>query len=269
MKKRLNSVSWLLLAGLVGLNAQGHGATLVSVGGADFGSTGIVGLGTGWSQSQAYANVGISAYLVNGGGPGYVSQGTVYLMRSIGPGTTTDQEVSHADFTLPAQYDGMFTLFSGLSLPAGTYWIVFSTPQSPFSYANWVISNPATVSSSGGATYLGDAVAMAGVAAYPPASVFTNLSIGFPNQYQFAVAGVPLKADTTVTLSASPNPAVAGQPVTLTASLTPADASGTVQFFEGATLGATATVANGTAIVTPNALAVGSHSLTAVYSGDT
>ena len=103
MKKRLTSVSWILLAGLVGLSGVAHGANLVSVGGSDFGGAGAAGLGTGWSLSQAYTNIGISAHLVNGGGPGYVSQGTVYLMRSIGPGTNTSQEVSHADFTLPAQ----------------------------------------------------------------------------------------------------------------------------------------------------------------------
>ncbi|HTC93753.1 MAG TPA: Ig-like domain repeat protein, partial [Terriglobales bacterium] len=74
----------------------------------------------------------------------------------------------------------------------------------------------------------------------------------------------------TITLASSANPSVFGQPVTFTATLSPASATGTVQFQDGSTnLGAAVTVSGGTATSLPvSSLAVGSHSITAVYSGD-
>ncbi len=77
------------------------------------------------------------------------------------------------------------------------------------------------------------------------------------------------KGSLTVTLAASPSPAFAGQTVTLTASGFPSAATGTVQFLDGSTVLATASVASGIASMSTNGLAPGIHSLTAVYSGDT
>ena len=48
----------------------------------------------------------------------------------------------------------------------------------------------------------------------------------------------------TVTLVGSPNPVTFGQPVTLTATVTPAVASGTVTFYDGATVLGTSSLAN-------------------------
>ncbi|WP_206306702.1 Ig-like domain repeat protein, partial [Streptomyces malaysiense] len=45
--------------------------------------------------------------------------------------------------------------------------------------------------------------------------------------------------------------------------------TGTVDFFDGATLLGTGTLTGGTATLTTSTLAVGTHALTAVYSGDT
>jgi len=57
-------------------------------------------------------------------------------------------------------------------------------------------------------------------------------------------------------------------PVTFTATLAPADASGTVQFFDGQTsLGAQA-VSGGTAAFTTSSLAAGVHKIWAFYTGD-
>ena len=77
---------------------------------------------------------------------------------------------------------------------------------------------------------------------------------------------------TTTTLTASPSAAVAGQPILLTATISPApsgSALGTVNFFDGSTLLGTGTVnASGVATFTTSNLPVGSHTLTAVYSGN-
>ncbi len=257
----------VLLIGLACFGATAYADTAVSVAGADAGGTAIAGLGAGFNLSQAYANANISAHLVNGGGPGYVSQGTAYLMSSIGPGTTTTQQVNSVDFSLPPEYDGVFTLFSGLSLPAGAYWIVFSTPQSPFSYANWIISYPATVNTAGGAGYLGVVDAPGGLAAYPPASAFTDLGIpGY--DYQFAVTGNPPGPVATVVLTSSSNPSLPGSPVTFTASVSPASASDVIQFLDGTTGLGTVQLANGSAQFSTSSLTPGTHTIQAVFAGD-
>ena len=78
---------------------------------------------------------------------------------------------------------------------------------------------------------------------------------------------------TTTILTATPNPAYALQPVTLTASVSTGTASiatGTVTFFDGATTLGTATLdATGHATFITSILTTGTHSLHAVYSGDT
>ncbi|MFI6118058.1 beta strand repeat-containing protein, partial [Kitasatospora sp. NPDC051164] len=81
-------------------------------------------------------------------------------------------------------------------------------------------------------------------------------------------------ADTTTALTSAPDPSVFGQPKVLTATVTAAapgagTPTGTVSFFDGATLLGTGTVAAGVATFTTTDLAVGTHALTAAYSGDT
>ncbi|MFF0148022.1 putative surface cell wall-binding protein [Amycolatopsis sulphurea] len=74
---------------------------------------------------------------------------------------------------------------------------------------------------------------------------------------------------TTTSLSVTPaSPAFQGDQVTLTANVTPASAGGTVQFKDGAAnLGSPVAVNNGVATLNTSALTVGSHSLTAVFTG--
>ena len=76
------------------------------------------------------------------------------------------------------------------------------------------------------------------------------------------------QASTTMTLTSSVNPSVIGQAVTFTATVTPSAATGTVSFFDGATQIAIETMSGGVAAFTTSALTVGSHPITAVYSGD-
>src|SRR6185503_13215968 len=81
-------------------------------------------------------------------------------------------------------------------------------------------------------------------------------------------------ASTTTSLASSPNPSVVGQSVALTATVavtSPGAGSpgGSVEFFDGVTSLGTAPVSAGSALLNTSALAVGPHSLTAVYSGNT
>lgn len=79
---------------------------------------------------------------------------------------------------------------------------------------------------------------------------------------------------TTTTLTSSPNPAFVGQPVTLTATVSPVapatgTPSGSVTFFDGSTLlGTVGLSATGVASLTISTLAIGHHTFTAVYGGN-
>jgi Big-like domain-containing protein len=71
-----------------------------------------------------------------------------------------------------------------------------------------------------------------------------------------------------VSLVSSQNPIAFGQLVTFTATV-PSGATGTIQFMNGAVnLGGPVTIAAGVAAFATYALTQGTHSITAVYSGD-
>jgi Bacterial Ig-like domain (group 3)/MBG domain (YGX type) len=82
-----------------------------------------------------------------------------------------------------------------------------------------------------------------------------------------ALSQVVNKTATTVTVASSRNPAPSGTSVTFTATV-PAGATGTVQFLDGTTVLGTGTVSGGTASFSTTTLSVGTHPITAVYSGD-
>ena len=85
-----------------------------------------------------------------------------------------------------------------------------------------------------------------------------------------AVSQVVNKASSTVALAATPNPSIFGQSVTFTATVTsPAGTpTGLMTFFDGATTIGTGTLAAGVATFSTPALTIGSHAITASYSGD-
>lgn len=76
-------------------------------------------------------------------------------------------------------------------------------------------------------------------------------------------------ASTTTSLASSASSAAQGVNVTFSATVAPATATGTVKFLDGATALGTATLASGVASYSTDTLAVGSHSITAMYGGDT
>ena len=77
------------------------------------------------------------------------------------------------------------------------------------------------------------------------------------------------KATSGITLTASANPSTTGDSLTFTAVTTPSIATGTVQFLDGATVLGTSPLNSSTATLATSTLSIGSHSITAVYSGDT
>ena len=75
-------------------------------------------------------------------------------------------------------------------------------------------------------------------------------------------------ATSSVTLASSSLNPMLGQSVNLTATVNPGAATGSASFMDGTTLIAKVNLSAGVASLTTSTLAVGSHSLTVVYSGD-
>jgi Bacterial Ig-like domain (group 3)/FG-GAP-like repeat/Abnormal spindle-like microcephaly-assoc'd, ASPM-SPD-2-Hydin/FG-GAP repeat len=82
--------------------------------------------------------------------------------------------------------------------------------------------------------------------------------------------GATPKAATSTALTSSINPSAFGQSVALTAAITSLTGTptGTVSFLDGGTQLGTSTVSGGVATLVTSSLAANSHSITAVYSGD-
>jgi hypothetical protein len=94
-----------------------------------------------------------------------------------------------------------------------------------------------------------------------------------PTEYQSVSASVSLTvilARPTVTIVSSLNPIFAGNSVTFTATVSSSAATptGSVSFVDGQTLLSSVPLAQGVATYTTSSLALGGHSITAVYSGD-
>ncbi|HET6248445.1 MAG TPA: Ig-like domain repeat protein [Tepidisphaeraceae bacterium] len=139
--------------------------------------------------------------------------------------------------------------------------------------------NLAALANNGGPTQtmlptVGSPVINAGFNAYIPAGVTTDQR-GLPRVYNVEVdiGAVEVNPGTsTSTAVTTSNASVAfGKSVTLTATIssTLTGETGSVQFMDGnAALGSPVSVVNGSAAYTTSALAAGTHSITAIYSGD-
>ncbi len=127
-----------------------------------------------------------------------------------------------------------------------------------------------------GSTLIGTATVVGGTAslATPQLDRGTNLisakysGDALSSGSSSAVLNQVVKTASSVTLSAEPNPANAGQSVTLIARVSPSSATGTVQFFNGTTILATVALTSGAASFATKDLAAGTFSLVAKYSGD-
>jgi hypothetical protein len=128
-----------------------------------------------------------------------------------------------------------------------------------------------------GATTLGTATVSNGVATYTAAGLpggshsITAVYSGDTNYAASTSTAVTVTvntAATTTTVAANPNPLTYGSATTLTATVSGTTATGTVTFKDGATTLGSGTVANGVTTFNGTLLAGGTHSITAVYSGD-
>jgi Bacterial Ig-like domain (group 3) len=97
-------------------------------------------------------------------------------------------------------------------------------------------------------------------------SYAATAAAGEANAASYALTNT--QGSTTTALGSSLNPSTFGASVTFTATIAPAAATGTVSFYDGVTLLGTGTLTGGVATYATTALAVQTHSITAVYGGD-
>jgi hypothetical protein len=149
--------------------------------------------GVSWTQTQSYSNVTISGALSTVGlqGNGTV---TAYLTNQVGAGTTLANLIASATISGVNFEPAPTTLFSGLSLGPGTYYLITVTkldPSLPFGIAEdgvlWeVFSGNAPISGITGTNnydVLGD-----GPFAFPPSA---QLFSAGDHQFDFQVTEVP------------------------------------------------------------------------------
>jgi hypothetical protein len=136
-----------------------------------------------------------------------------------------------------------------------------------------------TVTFSDGSTSLGTSPLSGGTAIFSTAALTVGLhsiNAAYSGDSNFSGSSASLnqtvnQAGTTTSLTSAPNPSAVAQAVTLTAVVAPAytgTPTGTVTFMDGATTLGTGTLNGGVATYTTSSLAIGQHSMTAVYSGD-
>jgi hypothetical protein len=151
--------------------------------------------------------------------------------------------------TIPAQTYGVAPFALSATAPGGT--VTYSVISGPAT----VLGNVLTITGVGSVTVQ---ASQAGNSYYAPAT---------PVSQTFTVN----TASTTTTVTSSANPSLYEQPVSFTATVAPqygGTPTGTVTFKNGKTSLGSAAVSGGVAVLTTSALAIGTHCITASYSGD-
>lgn len=183
--------------------------------------------------------------------------GTATLTQVVGLATTATLTSSVNPVGVNANTTLTVTLTSGNGTPTGT--VTFKS--------NGAIIG--TGSLSGGVATLVTSFKLTGV--YTLVAVYGG-DANHPSATSNTVLETVLNG-ATVSLTSSVNPVFLDNPTVLTATLTSATAgitpTGTVRFFDGNTPIGSGTIVNGSVSVNVSFVYAGSHTLTAVYSGDT
>lgn len=148
----------------------------------------------GWSQTSSATNVSIAAMLDSTVAPYTAAfSGDAFLMSQVGSGTTTAEQLATASYSVPANSDGLVTLFSGLDLLPGTYFLVVDVTSG---VGGWDGSTyPPVLITASGVTFLGTGsreVGFSGAAPYTPSINFDYGTYG--NQLEFTVTSVDTAA---------------------------------------------------------------------------
>ncbi len=248
---------------------------------------------TGWEVGDPIGTLQAETSLVAGGGSqtGYNRWGDYSAMK-IDPtdDCTLWYTQEYQATTQSANWNtriGSFKFSSCGQALAATTTTLGSSPN-PSTYGQSVTFTATVASSSGtpagsvtfkdGSTTLGSSsLNSSGVATFPISSLAGgahSVTAAYSGNSSYSGStSLPLvqtvnKVGTTTTLTSSPNPSNNGQNVTFTATVSPSTATGSVQFFDGGTSLGTQTLSSGKATLSTSTLTVGTHSITATYSGD-
>ncbi len=228
------------------------------------GNTLLLGNGDGTFQSPialGASGAGIAVGDLNGDGRPDLAVGGVTVLLNISGGFVFPTTITVASSANPAAFGQSITFTATVTaqvngMPTGT--VTFSDGGSTLGQvavgtgtATYSTASLAIGSHSISATYSGDS--------------------NFTGSASTTLSQVVQKANTTTSLSASPNPSAFGGSVTFTATITPQGSgmpTGTVTFSDGSTTLGQGIVNAGTATCSTASLSTGSHSISATYSGD-
>jgi MYXO-CTERM domain-containing protein len=159
-----------------------HATTMYSVAGP---GTDQAGLGTSdhniegqeWTQALSYSNVSVTADVGT-----FSSAGTIeaYLTNQVGPGTTAANVIAFTTVPVSSSTAQDITIFSNLSLSAGTYYLILTAPTNDFDFWEGSFSGSATTTTGPGVTagsirYIATTFNGGGAnAAFPPSSTFQD-----------------------------------------------------------------------------------------------
>ncbi len=171
--------------------------TIVSVGLGEPGAPTIGGIANqyllmSWTLPQAYTNVEISAYVYTV--DSNYTNATAYLTTAVGPGSDPSTLIASSALTLPymTSYPSPeLTLFSGLNLNAGTYYLILAAPSEGGNVRGWL--NGDSITTAPGVTVIEKAlIANWGWSntSYPPASNFSGV-YGGPLAFDITATAVP------------------------------------------------------------------------------
>ncbi len=231
--------------------------------------------GTALSATQLDASSGAVAgtFVYTPAAGTVLAAGVQTLSVTFTPTDTADYNNATATVSLTVNLAPVTVVLtsSATSIPAGSPFTLTATVQSTIA---GTLSGIVTFSD--GASVLGTASLVNGVATLPTALLILGshtLTASYAGNTQFQ-GGIsnPLVVNvtaglTTTVLSASPNPAVIGTTVTFTATVSSlaGTPTGSVSFYDGATLIGTGTLASGVATYSTNTLTGGSHNIVATY----
>jgi hypothetical protein len=231
--------------------------------------------GTALSATQLDASSGAVAgtFVYTPAAGTVLAAGVQTLSVTFTPTDTADYNNATATVSLTVNLAPVTVVLtsSATSIPAGSPFTLTATVQSTIA---GTLSGIVTFSD--GASVLGTASLVNGVATLPTALLILGshtLTASYAGNTQFQ-GGIsnPLVVNvtaglTTTVLSASPNPAVIGTTVTFTATVSSlaGTPTGSVSFYDGATLIGIGTLASGVATYSTNTLTGGSHNIVATY----
>lgn len=172
MYRRLSVLSLFLLAAAA---SSAPAATIVSVTASPTNVTAGTAITTaGWTQSSSYSNVSVSAVLSNASGSGASLAMHAFLTNSAGPGTTVANEIASVAFNLAPGIFQNRSLFTGLTLGPGSYFLVMQMDGGTTPAGGWSVAVPTIVTDTG-VTRAADRFSST-AAGYAPASVLSPIN---------------------------------------------------------------------------------------------